>query len=154
MHNDIINLATIYRETTNRLEVFTRRVQEGKDVMPASEFCRWLEFSGILPLMLTHTNQEQGPFKIDGSLLRWRCDQLLDNCNERLRTGNENPTFEKLEFQSIHEKIDRMAGYLSRLSVAPAVSVAPIPAEHLTVISGGLSAQAPGDCVPVGRRSA
>jgi hypothetical protein len=156
MHSDTAILARIQSETSHRLDVLARRVAEGRDVMAASEFCRWLSFSGILRLLERYPNQvsSHNPLKVDGAFLRWKCEDLQATVNERLRTGNENPSFEKNEFQSMHEKIDRMAGYLSRLSVAPAVSVAPAAASEKEEISGGLDAQAPGECVPDGGRSA
>jgi hypothetical protein len=50
-----------------------------------------------------------------------------------------NPAFEKKEFESMHEKIDRMAGYLSRLTAAGVIHAEPLP-EHqpdLRVVPGG-----------------
>jgi hypothetical protein len=140
VEDDLAILARIYSQTVNQLDSFLRRVQEGRDVEAASDFARWLAFSGICMLLQRYPNQvaSHDILKVDGSFLRWKCEQLIEACNERFRTNSLNPSFQKKEFESMHEKIDRMAGYLSRLSVAPAVSVAPMPAEHLTLISGGL----------------
>jgi hypothetical protein len=140
MHTDTPILARIYSEAVNQLDSFSRRVQEGRDVEHASSFARWLSFSGIIMLLERYPNQvaSHDPLKVDGSFLRWKCEQLIEACNLRFRTNNLNPSFEKKEFESMHEKIDRMAGYLSRLSVAPAVVVSPLPAADLQIISGGL----------------
>jgi hypothetical protein len=128
----------IYRETMNRLSSYSRRVAEGRDVMAASEFARWLNFSGIVRLLMS--NPQDPPLKVDGAFMQWTLDQLLEHCNERFRTNRNDPSFTPAEFQSLHDKIDLMAGYLSRLSVAPAVSVNPLPREavEFNIISGGL----------------
>jgi hypothetical protein len=138
MQSTEVIYARIYRETVNQLDSFSRRVQEGRDLEAASNFARWLSFSGIL--MLLEAFPEPEPFKVDGRFLRWKCEQLIEAVNLRYRTNNSNPSFEAKDFESMHEKIDRMAGYLSRLSVAPAVTVNPLPqsAVELNIISGGL----------------
>ena len=104
-----------------RLDSFRRRVDEGRDVMAASEFARWVFFSGLI--QLCKENSQDGFFKVDGALLQWTCEHLIEQCNERFRANNFDPSFEQAEFQSLHEKIDMMAGYLSRLSVAPSVVI-------------------------------
>jgi hypothetical protein len=127
----------MWQETMNRLASLSRRVSEGRDVAPASDFARWLNFSGLLEFF--KENPQAEPFKVDGAFMQWTVDQLIEQCNERFRTGNADPNFKATEWQSMHEKIDKMAGYLSRLSVAPAVSVNPLPREEveLQIISGG-----------------
>ena len=133
-------LHCIWRETINRLDIFRQRVQENKDVMAASEFCRWLFFSGLIKLF--KDNAQDGFLKVDGSLLESKIQTLLGMCNDRFRTNNQEPTFERTQIESLNEKIDSMAGYLSRLSVAPAVVVASVKQNGETghkIISGGLN---------------
>lgn len=132
-------LHCIWRETINRLDTFRQRVQENKDVMAASEFCRWLLFSGLIKLF--KNNAQDGFLKVDGSLLESKIQTLLGMCNDRFRTNNQDPSFERTQIESLNEKIDRMAGYLSRLSVAPAVTVASVQQNGETspkTISGGI----------------
>jgi len=133
VENDTAILARIYGQTVNQLDSFSKRAQEGRDVEAASDFARWLSFSGILMLLERYPNQVQShhPLKVDGSFLRWKCEQLIEACNERFRTNSLNPAFAKKEFESMHEKIDRMAGYLSKLTAASTINVEPIP-EHQT----------------------
>lgn len=109
-----VNLHRIYSETSNRIDALSRRVQEGRDVMAASEFCRWLLFSGIFKLL--EENASPAPLKVDGVHLRWKCEQLLDLCNGRLRSNSSEPCLTAGYLQSLHDKVDLMAGYLSRLS--------------------------------------
>jgi hypothetical protein len=126
--NTGFHLHRLYSETMMRLRILQRRVQEGRDVLPASDFARWLQFSGMIPLF--KENAQDGVSKIDGSLLESTVEQLLQNCNERLRTNNDKPSFDRSDYCSLHEKLDMVAGYLSKLSVAPAVVVEPTVANE------------------------
>jgi hypothetical protein len=128
VENETATLARIYGQTVNQLDAFSKRVQEGRDVEAASDFARWLSFSGIPTLLERYPNQVQShdPLKVDGSFLRWKCEQLIEACNERFRTNSLNPAFAKKEFESMHEKIDRMAGYLSKLTAARVINVEPV----------------------------
>jgi hypothetical protein len=119
------NLHRIWNETLNRLETLRGRVQENRDVMAASEFARWLLFSGLIELF--KVNAQDGFFKVDGCLIESKAETLLSMCNDRFRTNVQDPSFQKSEFESLREKIDRMAGYLAQLSVAPAVTVNSLP---------------------------
>ena len=126
--SEAVNFAQIYRETIRRLDVLSLRVQEGKDVQGASEFCRWLDFSGIPRLLEANANKETGLLKVDGAFLRWRCNELQERCNDYLQRGQADLTFSAAYLQTMHEKlestnrkIDLVAGYLSKLSVAPSV---------------------------------
>jgi hypothetical protein len=121
-----------------KLSSYSKRVSEGRDVVAATEFAKWLNFSGLLELF--KANPQAEPFKVDGPFMQWTVDQLIEQCHERFRTGNADPNFKAAEWQSMHEKIDKMAGYLSRLSAAPAVSVNPLPRDEFEpqIISGGL----------------
>lgn len=132
MISEPVILSRIYSETVRQLDLLAQRVREGRDIEAASNFARWLSFSGICLLLERYPNQVQShhPLKVDGSFLRWKCEQLIQACNERFRTNSLNPSFEKNEFESMHEKIDRMAGYLSKLTAARVINVEPMPEHH------------------------
>lgn len=119
VQTDTVILHGIWREALNRLHTLSRRVQEGKDVLAASEFARYLFFSRTLELL--EANPQPEPLKVDGSFLRWKCQELISDCNERFRTNNLSPNFKASELQSLHDKLDKVAGYLSQLSSSPAV---------------------------------
>lgn len=94
-------------------------------MLAASEFCRWLRFSGLFPLLKANSNNESPPLKIDGSHLEWACEDLLSLCNEQMCRKSPEPCLTAAYLQSLHDKVDTMAGYLSRLAVAPDVTVTP-----------------------------
>ncbi len=114
MNADSVRCYQIYRQTANRLEVLSARVAENRDVMAASEFCRWLAGSGVLEFL--EANPQPPPLNVDGPLLRWQCKELLSACNERFARNDAAPHVSGLELQSIHEKLNLVAGYLSRLT--------------------------------------
>jgi len=157
MTQDATNLYWIWKETINRLDTLSRRVAEGRDVMAASEFCRWLNFSGIFKLF--DANPQPEPLKVDGAFARWKCEELLRACNDRFRTNSNAPTIGEKEMRSLHEKLDVLAGYVSRLP-APAAAMTSAPenevsnGQHanseLVVIPGGLDDSVSPGC---GRRN-
>ena len=100
--------------------------------MEASRFARWLIFSGMAELFKAHP--QDGFHKVDGWLLDSKTQTLIQMCNDRLATGSKSPQFEHVEFQSLHHKVDLIAGYLAKLTVAPSGEASgPV----LTVLEGG-----------------
>ena len=139
MRSDV-NYHRIWNETNNRLDSLSARVRENRDVMAALDFARWLFWSGILELL--EANACEGFHKVDGANLRWKCQELTRACQERFSRNDSKPHLEALQLQSIHEKLNLMAGFLSKLAMPAQVSVtsAAAPARvDLTVISGGLA---------------
>lgn len=118
--------ARVYSESSSRIDVLSRRVQEGRDVLAASEFCRWLLFSGIIKLL--EENPNPAPLKVDGAHLQWKCEELLQLCNSRLRSPVAEPCLTAGYLQSLHDKVDLVAGYLSRITAGSAVGVNPVSA--------------------------
>jgi hypothetical protein len=115
MDMEKVVLHRIWSETIGRLDSFRRRVAEGRDVMAASEFARWVFFSGLIGLF--KENAQDGFFRVDGALIQSKCEQLIESCNERFRSNDVSPHFDSAEFKSLHEKVDCIAGYLSKLVV-------------------------------------
>ena len=137
----------IWSETNRRLDSLSDRVRENLEVMAALDFARWLFFSGLLELLEAHSCQ--GLLKVDGPNLRWKCQELQHDCQERLRLNDSKPHLEALQLQSIREKLDTMAGYLSKLVVSGPAVVQP----DLRVISGGLEGNDQGAGVVEKRQS-
>ena len=123
----------IYRENVTRIEVFLRRVREGRDVMAASEFARWLLGSGILTLLQSHANDCSGPLKVDGAFLRWKTDELLDQCNEFFRSYGCASGISPPELESVHEKLAKVSSNVEVLAFQVAKHTAALGSED----SGG-----------------
>ena len=116
-----LNLSRLYTETMHRIETLRRRVQQGRDVMAASEFARWLFFSGMVEVFKAHP--QDGFNKVDGWLLSSKVEALIELCNERFVSGDKRAQMEKDEVESLCEKVDRMAGYLAKLTVGSNVVI-------------------------------
>jgi hypothetical protein len=112
MRSELDNqLYRIYRETDMRVNILSQRVAENVEVMAALDFSRWLLWSGFLDLLEAHSCD--GPYKIDGAHLRWKCKELQSACQERFRTNDSEPHLTELQLQSINEKLNTIAGYLA-----------------------------------------
>jgi hypothetical protein len=121
MRTEPQNLHRIYRETFNRLDRYARLVSEGKSLEAALDFARYVFWSGIIDLC--EMNAEEGFFKVDGAHLRWKSEELQRAVQQRFRVNDTSPHLSSAETETIHDKLDSIAGYLSKLSVAPAVAV-------------------------------
>jgi hypothetical protein len=118
----------------NRLERFDRSVQEGKCLEEALDFTRWLFFSGILTLL--EANPQPQPLKVDGSMLRWKCGDVQRKVQERFRLNDSAPHVSATELQTLHDKLDTIAGFLSRFPQPVASTGA--HEMQFAVIPGGL----------------
>ena len=123
MQFPVTTLATIYRSTMDVLNGYRKRVSENRDVLAASNYARWLNFSGIVQLLRENSNQEPPPLKINGAHLQWTIDDLIQTCAERFRTNSKEITLEVAAMQTLHDKVERltsnvdlMAGQISRLT--------------------------------------
>lgn len=78
MRFDSVTLHQIWRETNRKVESFARDVRECKNVREASDFARWLQFSGILALLEQFPQSE--PLLVDGAALRKQIQDLIYEC--------------------------------------------------------------------------
>lgn len=138
MRSDIeVNSHVLYKWTVARLDSYAARVAENRGVEEALDFAKWV-INSRLPQVLAHHSCEdgQGGLKVDAALLRWKAEEVQRACQERYRLNDSKPHVEALQLQSIHEKLNLVAGYLSRLVVVDAGGAVTSP--QLKVISGGL----------------
>jgi hypothetical protein len=111
---DNVQLHWIWRETINRVEVLSRRVAEGKDILAASEFARWLEFSGIVKLL--EQNPNPAPLKVDGAFLRWKCSDLLERCTAVSKAKDGVVRLDLSQLEDVNRKLDIIASHVAKLS--------------------------------------
>jgi len=133
---DVVNLYSIWNETNNRLDLLTRRVEQGEDVMAASEFARWVVFSGILELL--EKNPQKPPLTVDGALLRWKCGELIYLCGQ---VFNKNPSLKPPSYlEGIYHKLELIAGHLSKFT-PPLAGTTEVgnTTPALVVVQGGLA---------------
>ena|ERR1700722_20092407 len=92
MHTELHNLHWLWKETVNRLDSLARDVREAKNVAEASNFARWLQFSGILMLFRNNPSTTKH-LEVDESVVRKKIDDLIYECGELFRGGKHDPKY-------------------------------------------------------------
>jgi hypothetical protein len=96
-----VRLDTVYRETMRTLERLSREVREGKNVLEASTFVRWLNFSGVLELLQLLRQDGQ-----DFTALPKKVGELIQECGEQFRGGRVTPKYAESDIAEINRKLD------------------------------------------------
>ncbi len=89
-------LRWLAKETKNKLGSFIDRVKKGVNVVPASEFVRWLNFSGISDLVLSE----------DGKEIRDLAAELKVLCNQYFRQAGTSEETEEKQVPMVNRKLD------------------------------------------------
>jgi len=116
-----VQFHVLYRETKWRLEILALRVHENRDVMAASEYCRWLRTSGILRLLELHP--QAFPLPVDGVALRKQVEDLLQECGERFRGGIVPADVKLSEVEKITQQLTILNAKVDALNSPTACSV-------------------------------
>lgn len=137
MDIDKVTLHWIWRETDNRIEELSGRVREGLDVQAASEFCRWLQCSRILKLLV----EQPFPLPCRPEELTRKVSKLLEACNEwfvnhERSNVKPHPQVTRTELQAINEKLAHMSRAIANLA-PPTSGTASAVEASLHVIEGG-----------------
>jgi len=108
--SDAVLLHTLYQKTLWELESYEKRAREGKDLMPALDFARYVRVSGLAKLLKEYP--ATGTLKVDGAFLEWKANDVQEMIQRQFVTGiSPGPTTSDL--QNISHKLDLIAGYLS-----------------------------------------
>jgi len=140
MQVDSVALHIMWRETNNRLDVLAARVREGTDVMSASEFARWLQFSGLLKVL---ESVEQGmPLPVRGAELRRKAATLQEDCGEWFGKHEHSnvqphPSIPRTELERITATLKDLQSQLSKLSPPTVETSDAVVTASLRVIEGG-----------------
>ena len=125
-----VTLNRIYQETNDHLDVLAREVREGKNVLEASFFLRWLEFSGVLSLLEKHALPGQ-----DFTSLRRKLSDLIGEYGEHFRGGRVAPKYAESDITEINRKLDILladkARSVSTVTVVTMVKQVPSNSEAL-----------------------
>jgi len=87
-------------------------VAECKRVDEASNFCRWLQFSGVLNILEAHPAGL--PLPVDGKALRKQMDAILFECGELYKGGKHDPKYTTSDIAEINRKLDLLAFHIGR----------------------------------------
>ncbi len=118
MTTDNVSMYRLARETLARVEILTTRAREGKDLMPAKEFASYLEWSGVLRMLLDSEQSPDLPF--DGRMIKKRNDQLLEIVHDQFKLNSKEVSLSLSQAEMINHRLDLIAGQLSK--VLPAQS--------------------------------
>lgn len=136
---DDSNMHWLWRETVSKLEVYRQRVRERQDVQAASEFARWVQFSGLIKLFTNSAQPE--PRRVDGPFLEKLVKDVLWDCGEAFRKQGTPFSLNVSQAERINAKLDLIAGQLSKISPPITVNTASADEDSepaLRVISGGV----------------
>ena len=108
----------IWKETDTRLDVLAGRVREGVEVLAASDFARWLQFSGLLEVF--DQNLSDGVCKVDGKGIRKKVGDLLFECGEwfRLHENSYLPRdmeIPRSEMEKVNRRLNQIEEHLAKL---------------------------------------
>jgi hypothetical protein len=90
-------LRWIASETNRVLDGLARDVRENKNVMLASLYARWVQFSGVLAILERESNS---------NALTKKVDDLLYECGELFRGGKHDPRYAVSDIAEINRKLD------------------------------------------------
>jgi len=113
------------------LRIYDRRMREGKELMAALDFARYVLRSGIPNLL--------NEYGLDGAKLRWLAQEIVDEVQDRFRRNDTGANLHGSEVATIDHKLDLIAGQLSRLVASPSLSVRELPAPELRIVERGTS---------------
>jgi hypothetical protein len=109
----------MWRETDRFLDSLAQSVREGKRVTEASNFARWLLFSGLLSF-LQENKDPQSSLPFDPDALRKKADKLIYECGELFRGGKHDPKYAASDIAEINRKLDLLlSGSAGRSSDEP-----------------------------------
>lgn len=122
MSSDLVAFHRIWAETDRRLDSLLAQVREGVGVDEASNFSRWLFFSGVLNLLIPH--EQETPLPVRAAELKRKCNTLTDACGEwySIHEHSNNPRdayVSQSKLDSIEKQLITMNAKLAALALPP-----------------------------------
>ena len=115
---DEVTYFRLCREIAVRLETLEQRVKEGKALHETKDFCSFLRWSGLLKLIEQNsTPARASQLPVDGFLLRWKVERLERLTQRRMVDLGKEISIELSALESIHHKLDLIAGQVARIPV-------------------------------------
>jgi len=121
MHSDSESAVTyhwLWKETSNRLASLSREAKEGKNLAEASNFARWVRFSGIIKLLEQHP--QAGELRVDAESLSKSIDDLLWECGQQWNRRKPLAKYDVSDIAEINRKLDILAAQAAKLDAISA----------------------------------
>ena len=142
MELTLTDYACMYRETVGKLDVLARSVREGKSIHEASNFARWLRFSGFLRIFEAHACSDPH-FLVDPRSLDKKIADLLFDCGEFFRTNKVSPKYHESDIAEINHKLDQLLLTADLARPSSGMGVEPLPTKPRAVARRGGRAMGP-----------
>jgi hypothetical protein len=104
----------LWKETAERLRRLDARAREGKSVDEASEFARWVQFSGLMHLFKMWAAPE--PLKVSAEEIQQLINDVKYDCELHWKNSSRGPWVPLSELEAISQKLDRIAAKVATLS--------------------------------------
>ena len=111
---DDVALHVLWVQTVTELQTRLREAREGKNVLPALDFARWIRNAGILKLFCN--NPQPHPLPVDGAVCEKLIEDLIYDGGEMLQGGKVKPRYEASDIAEIHRKVDVVGAMLGHLA--------------------------------------
>jgi hypothetical protein len=103
----------VCRHTLTRLETLAQHVREGKEIMAASEFARWVRSSGLITIF---DKCKQGePHPINGRAVNEAVAKLLHLCEDAWK-NHGGPVVTASGLDDINRKLDILAAQMAHVA--------------------------------------
>lgn len=122
--DELGNMHWLYKETMSRLEWYDKAVSEGRDLDAANDFARYILNSQLGRILKPFDNS--GVLKVDSSFLVWSASELRSRVCSLWSRGKVAPKAEATHLESIHHKLDLIAGQLARVSSVQRIRSEPV----------------------------
>lgn len=116
MRSDQADVHWLYTETIRRLDSYQERVHEGRDYDAALFFARYILWSRLDRILQAFNTP--GPLKVDSAFLRWKAEELQRTVQDAYAFGKASPSSAESVLESIHRKLDLLAGHVAQMRPA------------------------------------
>jgi hypothetical protein len=131
---DETDLHFFWRSVKARLETLDKRVREGKEVEEASDFARWVQWSGLVKLFESFPQGE--PFAVSAAEILRLVGEVLFDCEMWWKKNPRGPWVAKSELEAVNHKLDLIAGQLAfqHSILAPPVETAGVAVRWVRIL--------------------
>jgi hypothetical protein len=144
------DVSQIYRETQFFVERLARSVHEGRGVEAASNFTRWLRFSGLLGVFDKFTVPGSSGV-VNGEEMRKLVDDVVAACGQIFRGGKQPVNPSQSTIDQINAKVDFILSQMAKPTSSPTSGTARAGEPALFVTAGDASPSLALSCASEGR---
>jgi len=126
----------LWKETVGKLESLERALMDRRAVEYATDFARWVEFSGLTKIFDAYS--QPPPLRVDGEAIRALVSRVIESSGQILKGGNAafNPNTAKLD--EINTKFDFLLSQLAKNISPPEKTQTTLAGSPVvSVIAGG-----------------